>query len=240
MTALLVGAVLLALVGGPVLARLGVRIAAGYRTPVAAGDPEADVVLPAGEPPPDPAGRPGAVRVVVVTVALAALLVGAVLLVGARPFLLGLAWTAGAALVLAQVDLAVHRLPDRVVFPSIAVVTASALADAVASGGWTDLLRALLAGAAAFVVAAVVGLISPRGLGFGDVKLLGLLGVVLGWFGWSVLLLGVLLGLLVGAVVSLVLITLRRAGWRTEIALGPSLLAGAALALALPSFLPGA
>jgi leader peptidase (prepilin peptidase) / N-methyltransferase len=131
----------------------------------------------------------------------------------------------------------VHRLPDRVVFPSIAVVAAAVLLDAVVLGTWDEALRALLAGIAAFGCAAVVGLVSPRGLGFGDVKLLGLLGLLLGWFGWSVLLLGVLLGLLVGALVSLALIALRRAGLRSEIALGPSLLAGAALALALPVFL---
>jgi leader peptidase (prepilin peptidase) / N-methyltransferase len=221
MTALLVAAVVVALAAGPVLARVGVRVAAGYRTPGT------------GEPPP----HPGAGRVATVTAVLAVLLVGAVLLLGARPFLLALAWAAGASVVLAQVDLAVHRLPDRVVLPSIAVVAAAALVDALVLGSWDELLRALLAGAAAFTAAAAVGFISPRGLGFGDVKLLGLLGVLLGWFGWPVLLLGVLLGFAVGALVSLGLLAARRAGWRTEIAFGPSLLAGAALALAMPAIL---
>ena len=218
MTAVLVLAVIAGLAAGPLLAGLGLRIADGYRE-------QPDV------------GRPGPGRVAVVAVVLAGLLAGAVLLVGARPFLAALAWSAGAAVVLAQVDLAVHRLPDRVVLPSIGVVAAAALADAVVLGTWDEALRAGLAGLAAFAAAAVVGLVGPRGLGFGDVKLLGLLGVLLGWFGWPVLLLGVLLGLLVGAVVSLALLAARRAGWRTEIAFGPSLLAGAALALALPSVL---
>jgi leader peptidase (prepilin peptidase) / N-methyltransferase len=222
--ALVGGAVVLALAAGPALARLGLRIAAGYRVRVSEGRPP----------------EPGVGRVVAVTAVLAALLVGAVLLVGARPFLLALVWTAGAGVVLAQVDLAVHRLPDRVVFPSIAVVAVAALLDAAVTASWDQLLRALAAGLAAFVCAALVGLVSPRGLGFGDVKLLGLLGVLLGWFGWPVLLLGVLLGFVVGALVSLALLAARRAGWRTEIAFGPSLLAGAALALGLPALLPGA
>ena len=224
MTPLLLAAAVLGLLAGPSLAGLGVRIAASYGAP---GD--------AAEPP-----SPGRVRVAAVSVVLATLLVGAVLLVGARPFLLALVWGAGAAVVLAQVDLAVHRLPDRVVLPSLAVVAGAVLADAVVLGTWDEALRALLAGAAAFACAAVVGMVSPRGLGFGDVKLLGLLGVLLGWFGWSVLLLGVLLGFVVGAVVSLVLLAGRRAGWRSEIAFGPSLLAGAALALALPAVLGAA
>jgi leader peptidase (prepilin peptidase)/N-methyltransferase len=221
-TAALVGAVVLALAAGPSLARLGLRIAAGYRIPVSEARPP----------------EPGAGRVVAVTAVLAALLVGAVFLVGMRPFLLALLWTAGAGVLLAQVDLAVHRLPDRVVFPSIAVVAVAALLDAAVTASWDQLLRALAAGLAAFACAALVGLVSPRGLGFGDVKLLGLLGVLLGWFGWPVLLLGVLLGFVVGAGVSLVLLLGRRAGWRTEIAFGPSLLAGAALALGLPALLP--
>lgn len=146
LAALLAGAVVVALGAGPLLARTGVRIAAGYRTPDAGAAPR----------------DPGAVRVVSVTAVLAALLVGAVLLLGARPFLLALAWAAGAGVVLAQVDLAVHRLPDRVVLPSVAVVAAAALLDALVLGSWDSLLRALLAGGGAFAVAAVVGLVSPR------------------------------------------------------------------------------
>ncbi|MCV2491455.1 A24 family peptidase [Geodermatophilus sp. YIM 151500] len=242
MTAAVLTAVLVALVAGPRLARAGLRHAARYRTPAGPDDPEADL-------PPVPVGsaspvlvvdRPGQLRVVVVTVVLAGLLAGAVLLVGPRPFLLALVWSAGAGVVLAQVDLAVHRLPDRIVYPSLAVTTAAGFADAVVLGSWGELLRALLAGLAACTAAAVVGTVSPRALGFGDVKLLGLLGVLLGWFGWSVLVLAVLLGCFLGAVVSLVLIAARRASWRTEIALGPSLLAGAVLALGLPGVLPGA
>jgi len=172
-------------------------------------------------------------RIVAVTVVLAALLTGAGLLVGLRPGLAALVWVAGAAVVLAQVDLAVHRLPDRVVFPSIAVVAAAWLADAVVLGTWDALLRAVIAGLVAFAAAVVAALVSPGGMGFGDVKLLGLLGVLLGWFGWSVLGLGVVLGFVVGAVGTVVLLVLRRAGWRSEVALGPSLLLGAVLALTL-------
>ena len=64
-------------------------------------------------------------------------------------------------------------------------------------------------------------------------KLLGLLGLRARLGGWGVLLAGVFLGLLTGALVSLVLLATRRAGWRTAIPFGPPLLAGAVLALAL-------
>jgi leader peptidase (prepilin peptidase)/N-methyltransferase len=80
--------------------------------------------------------------------------------------------------------------------------------------------------------------VSPEGLGLGDVKLLGLLGLVLGWAGWGVLLAGVFLGLVAGAVVSMFLLVTRRAGWRTALPFGPPLLAGAVLALALGGPIP--
>ena len=69
-------------------------------------------------------------------------------------------------------------------------------------------------------------------------KLLGLLGLVLGWAGWGVLLTGVLLGLLAGAGTALALVAARRAGWRTPIAFGPPLLLGSWLALLLAAPVP--
>jgi leader peptidase (prepilin peptidase)/N-methyltransferase len=207
-------ALALALLLGPVLARTGVRSAARYRA--VTGDP-----------------RPSVLRVALVTAVLGVLLAGATVLTGPRPALAAAAWAAGAAVVLAQVDLAVHRLPDRVVYPAAVVAALAYLADAAVLGTWAELLRAGLAGAVAFGAGAIAAAITPEGLGFGDVKLLGLLGLVLGWFGWSILAAGVLLGLVVGALVALALVLSRRAGWRSAVALGPSLLAGAALALAL-------
>ncbi|MFC4692613.1 prepilin peptidase [Geodermatophilus arenarius] len=153
------------------------------------------------------------------------------LLTRARPATAAYAWAAGAAVVLAQVDLAVHRLPDRVTLPAAAVCAAALLADAALLGTWPALLRALLAAAAAGGIALLAALAGPSGLGLGDVKLLALLGLLLGWAGWGVLLAGVFLGLLAGAAASLVLVATGRAGWDTPVAFGPPLLLGAVLAL---------
>jgi leader peptidase (prepilin peptidase)/N-methyltransferase len=179
------------------------------------------------------AARPGLGRVAVMTLLLVLLLVGAVAVTGWRPATGALAWAAGAAVVLGSVDLASHRLPDRVTYPAVAVCAAALLVDAAVLGSWGAFARAVIAAAAAFVVAAGAAAISPDVLGLGDVKLLGLLGLLLGWFGWGVLLAGVFLGLLTGAAVSLVLLVSRRAGWRTRVPFGPPLLVGAVLALLL-------
>ncbi len=207
---LLATAVVVSLAVGPWLARVAVRLASR-----------------------DDAARPSAVRVAVTTALLAVLTSGAVVLAGPRPATLALAWAAGAGLVLGAVDLASHRLPDRVTFPAHAVCAVALAADAAVLGSWSALLRAGIAAAAAFGLAALLAALAPEGLGFGDVKLLALLGLVLGWIGWGVLLAGVFLGLLTGALVSLVLLATRRAGLRTAVPFAPPLLTGAVLALAL-------
>jgi leader peptidase (prepilin peptidase) / N-methyltransferase len=195
---------------GPFLARASVRLAAR-----------------------DLDARPTGVRVATASVLTAGLLAGAAVLGGARPATAAFAWAAGAAVVLGSVDLLAHRLPDRVAYPAAAVAATALLVDAAVLGGWPDLLRALAAAAVCFGGAFAVALLAPDALGFGDVKLLGLLGLLLGWVGWGVLLAGVFLGLVVGAGVSLVLLATRRAGWHSAVPFGPPLLTGAALALAL-------
>jgi leader peptidase (prepilin peptidase) / N-methyltransferase len=207
---LLPGLVLLGLATGPGLAVAAVRLAAR-----------------------DGAARPSALRLVAVAALFAALLVGAVAVAGLRPATVAFAWLVGAGLVLAQVDLAAHRLPDVVTYPAYVACAAALAVDAVLLGSGGALLRALAAAAAAFALSAAAAALAPQGLGFGDVKLLGLLGLVLGWAGWGVLLAGVFLGLLAGALASLVLLATRRAGWRTAVPFGPPLLLGATVALAL-------
>ena len=199
-----------ALTVGPWLARRSVRLARG-----------------------DEDARPGQVRVLATTLLFGGLVAGVLLLTGVRPAAVALCWAAGAGVLLAAVDLAVHRLPDRVLLPAVVAGATALLVDAAATGSWPALVRAALAAGVAFALAAVARVAPPEGLGFGDVKLLGLIGLLLGWAGWGVLLAGVFLGLLTGAGVSLLLVATRRAGWRTAVPFGPPLLAGAALALAV-------
>ena len=181
----------------------------------------------------DPAARPGAARVAVTCLAAAVAVGAAPWLAGDRPAVLALAWFGGAAVVLAGVDLASHRLPDRVTFPAVAVCAAALAVDAAVTGPWSALLRAGAAAVTAYVLGTAARLVQPRGFGGGDVKLLALLGLVLGWAGWDVLAAGVFAGLLIGALGALALMAVGRAGWRTAVAFGPPLLAGSYVALVL-------
>jgi leader peptidase (prepilin peptidase)/N-methyltransferase len=186
----------------------------------------------------DRTARPSAVAVALTALLAGVLLPGAWLVGGARPATAAFVWLAGTALVLGATDLAAHRLPDVVTFPAYAVCAAALVTDAAVLDAWPAMVRAVLAAALTFAVGALGAFLSPDGLGFGDVKLLGLLGLVLGWAGWGVLAAGIFVGLLAGALGSLVLLATRRAGWRTAIPFGPPLLLGAAVALALAAPLP--
>jgi leader peptidase (prepilin peptidase)/N-methyltransferase len=68
-------------------------------------------------------------------------------------------------------------------------------------------------------------------MGFGDVKLAGLLGLYLGWLGWASVLVGTLAGFLLGGFAGVTLVLTRRANGKTAIPFGPYMLAGALLAL---------
>ncbi|MEV0275526.1 A24 family peptidase [Streptomyces sp. NPDC050610] len=166
----------------------------------------------------------------VVTAVVCAVLAAAV---GARPELAVWLLAAPVGVVLAGVDRAVRRLPDVLTLPLAAGVAALLGPAALipgAAGSWTG---ALLGGVALAGGYFVLFLISPSGMGFGDVKLAVGLGCALGWYGWSVLFAGAFLGLLLGSVYGVWLMLSGRGRRGTTMALGPYMIAGAWLGLLL-------
>jgi leader peptidase (prepilin peptidase)/N-methyltransferase len=138
---------------------------------------------------------------------------------------------ASVGLALAAIDLDTKRLPNALTLPSYVVLGALLLVPAVADGDWSSYLRSWLAALALFAFYFLLAVIYPSGMGFGDVKLAGVLGLVLGWLGWSALVVGGFLGFLLGAVVGGGLMLVRKAGRKSKIPFGPFMLAGALLAI---------
>lgn len=139
---------------------------------------------------------------------------------------------AAVSVVLVVVDVAHHRLPNRVLYPG---AVASAVLLAVAADvrhDWWDVLRAVEAAGAVYVVFFVLALISPRSLGMGDVRLAALLGAYLGFRSWPLVYLGLLAGFVVAAVIAVVLLAARRATRTTALPFGPALILGTLLVLA--------
>jgi leader peptidase (prepilin peptidase)/N-methyltransferase len=131
---------------------------------------------------------------------------------------------------LSAIDIAVHRLPDKLTLPAYpALLTLLGIATA-AGHDVTALLRALLAAAALVACYLLLAVIGRGRLGGGDVKLAGLVGLVVGWLGWPPVISGTLLGFLLSGLVSLALLVARRITLRSEICFGPFLLGGALLA----------
>ncbi|MGI8394185.1 prepilin peptidase [Leucobacter sp. W1038] len=136
-------------------------------------------------------------------------------------------WLAAISIALTLIDLEHKRLPDAIVVPSIAVVTALLGVAAALSGNWSQFVSALAGAAILFVAYFLIVLVYPRGLGGGDVKLAPVLGAALGFVGWDALAVGAFAGFVLGAVYGLALIAMRRGGRKTEIPFGPFMLAGA-------------
>jgi leader peptidase (prepilin peptidase)/N-methyltransferase len=82
-----------------------------------------------------------------------------------------------------------------------------------------------------FLAYLVLALVYPAGLGLGDVKLAASLGLLLGWLGWAAAVVGLLAAFVVGGVVGVVLLALRRATRRSAVPFGPSMLLGALVAV---------
>lgn len=153
---------------------------------------------------------------------------------------IGLSWALPAylylgatAVVLTLIDIDVHRLPDQIVLPSYAVVAALLVLASWGEGDWPALLRALIAGVALFVFYFAVMLAYPSGMGFGDVKLAGVLGMALGWIGWGAFAVGSFGAFLLGGVFSALLLLGRRVTRKSGIPFGPWMIGGAALGIAV-------
>jgi leader peptidase (prepilin peptidase)/N-methyltransferase len=174
-------------------------------------------------------GGQAAPRRVAVVTALAAVALGAVAgAVGAEPQLPAYLWLAAVGVTLAVIDIETLRLPDRLTLPSypVGLVLLALPAD------WPALGRAVVAAAITGAAAFLLALLAPRGgLGLGDVKLLGVLGLFLGWLGWGVLVVSVALGFVLGAVAAVGMLASLRAGLRDHLAFGPWLIAGALVAV---------
>jgi leader peptidase (prepilin peptidase)/N-methyltransferase len=148
------------------------------------------------------------------------------------PELAGMVFLAGLGLVLAAVDVRAHRLPDALVLPAYPVLAALLTTGALLGGtGPAPLVRAAEACAVAFGVLYLLAVVVPAGFGYGDVKLTGLLGAALGWYGWPELATGLTYGFVYGGLGAAALLATRRLSRTDRLAFGPFLLAGALTAV---------
>lgn len=134
---------------------------------------------------------------------------------------------------LVVIDARTHRLPNRIVLPTLAGVVLLVVIDALLTGRMAQLIGA----AAGLLILggfyAILRILSRAGMGGGDVKLAAVIGAVLGWHGWEALAIGAASAFVLGALYALALMALRRADGSTRIAFGPWMIAGAVIGIAL-------
>jgi leader peptidase (prepilin peptidase) / N-methyltransferase len=159
---------------------------------------------------------------------------------------------------LTVIDVRHHLLPDRIVVPSYAIAGllllgaaasqllpgGQAIADQAVGGhlvgatGGAGLfgvpgLRVLAGGAALWLFYFLLHAVYPPGMGFGDVKLAGVLGMYLGFLGWGHVFAGTFAAFILGGLWSLGLLAARRGNLQSAIPFGPFMLAGTAAAMLL-------
>jgi leader peptidase (prepilin peptidase)/N-methyltransferase len=150
----------------------------------------------------------------------------------------GASWTLPAFLVLvagllalAFTDLEHLLLPVRIVYPVLGLVSAFLVLAAAVTGEWSRLGVAAASGLVAFAAFYALNFINPKWMGFGDVRLSGVIGLSLGWLGASIAVLGFFAAFLFGAVVGVGLILTKHIERSGHIPFGVFLALGAFLAI---------
>jgi leader peptidase (prepilin peptidase)/N-methyltransferase len=147
---------------------------------------------------------------------------------GATPLLAAFCYFAAVGVPLAFIDARHRRLPDLLTLPSYpaALLLLGVAAPFVPSGS-RHFGYGLIGMAAVWLFFVLQAFVYPAGIGWGDVKLSGVIGLYLGWFGAGAVLGGVTAGYLLAAATGIGLIAARRATRKSQIPFGPFMIAGA-------------
>ena len=150
---------------------------------------------------------------------------------GLDPVLPAFLYLAAVGLALALIDLDCKRLPDALTLPSYPVAAVLLGLAALAGSDSGEFVRALLGGLAMYVVYFALCFAYPAGMGFGDVKLSGVLGLYAGWLGWGAWGVATFGGFLFGGVFGIGVLLAKRGGRKTAVPFGPFMLLGVLVAV---------
>jgi leader peptidase (prepilin peptidase)/N-methyltransferase len=171
------------------------------------------------------------VRYPLVELLTAVVFVGLALKFGPSRTLPAYLYLGAVCIALALIDLDTRRLPNALTLPSYPVGVVLLTGAVIGSQSWSPLIRALLGLVAMFAFYFVLRLVYPQGMGFGDVKLAGVLGLYTGFLGWGAWAVALFAGFLLGGIVSVALVLAGRAGRKSKVPYGPFMVLGALLAI---------
>jgi len=133
--------------------------------------------------------------------------------------------------VISVTDLSHRLVPRQLLYPALALIVPLLVATSAVDHTWSSLTGAAIGGAVAFVLFFGIWWFVPRGMGFGDVRLSGVIGLTVGYLSLLHAYLAFLAGFLIGMVFGLVLMVVASVGRKTQFPFGPSLAIGAVLAV---------
>jgi leader peptidase (prepilin peptidase) / N-methyltransferase len=136
---------------------------------------------------------------------------------------------AGLMVAISVIDVRHRRIPNRLIYPAFLIAAAVIIVGDLAGGG-LDALDAGIGLVAYGLGLMIIALISPKGMGMGDVKLAGLIGMVLGSIGLELVAVSAGTGILLGGAGAIVAL-LAGQGRKSAIPFGPFLAAGAVIAI---------
>jgi leader peptidase (prepilin peptidase)/N-methyltransferase len=135
------------------------------------------------------------------------------------------------AVAVSVTDLSHRLVPRTLIYGALALIVPLLVVVSAVNHTWTDLARAAIWGAVAFAVFFLIWFLVPKGMGFGDVRLAGVIGLTLGYLGPVHVYLAFLVGFVLGLLFGLVLMVGSSAGRKTRIPFAPALAAGATIAI---------
>lgn len=131
-------------------------------------------------------------------------------------------------------DIEAFRIVDRLNLRGSAAATVGLVVLSLVDGEGVSLLRALLGAAAYFAGSFLLWLlVRGRGFGAGDVKLAPQLGMFTSYVSWGTLGWAVFATAILGGVFALLMVSIGRAGMKTELPYGPPMILGAWVAIAM-------
>jgi leader peptidase (prepilin peptidase)/N-methyltransferase len=140
-------------------------------------------------------------------------------------------YLAAIGVALALIDLDTNRLPNAIVLPSYVVGGVLLTVASAGTSDWDALLRAGIGAVVLFVFYLLAAIAYPAGMGLGDVKLAGVLGMYLAWLGWGTFAIGAFSAFLLGGVYGIAVMLAGRGGRKTRIPFGPWMILGAAVGI---------
>ncbi|GAA2063697.1 hypothetical protein GCM10009839_88820 [Catenulispora yoronensis] len=133
---------------------------------------------------------------------------------------------------LGAIDATTRKLPNRILLPAYPASAALLGLTAWHDSGSAAMWRGALAGALLFAVFLVVALAAPVGsLGWGDVKLVGVLGLLLGFLGWATVWQGMMIAFGLAALYVALRTLVQHGQHGQSLPLGPALLIGSLTAV---------